>query len=131
MRHIVNNRVDILLVSCSEIHFLEKSINSILHQSFLNWRLLLVDDASFNSSAEDFRYSRNENIEEMLENCFVDYFKLISSPKSCWQYKGDWHFRPDDVTYGILKIVDILFLVPLINLVLALHDTMLSRGHMQ
>ena len=54
MRHIVNNRVDILLVSCSEIHFLEKSINSILHQSFLNWRLLLVDDASLDKGVESY-----------------------------------------------------------------------------
>ncbi len=46
MRKIVNNRVDILLVSCSEIDLLKKSINSIISQSFLNWRLLLVDDDS-------------------------------------------------------------------------------------
>ena len=61
MRNLVNNQVDILLVSCSEINLLEKTIDSILCQSFLNWRLLLVDDASIDKGIDEYLTKLQKN----------------------------------------------------------------------
>ena len=58
---IVNNRVDILFVSCSEKYLLKKSIKSIFNQSFKNWRLLLVDDASLDKGVESYLIKLENN----------------------------------------------------------------------
>ena len=65
--NIVNNQVDILLVSSSEKNLLTKSIKSILNQSFKNWRLLLVDDASIDKEV----YSYSSKLEENYKNIRV------------------------------------------------------------
>ena len=61
MTKIVNNQVDILFVSCSEKYLLKKSINSILNQSFKNWRLFLVDDASLDKEVDKYLINLEKN----------------------------------------------------------------------
>ena len=41
-----------------------------------------------------------------MEKEFVEYFRLISNGKSCWEKEGCWFFRPENVVYGTLNLVD-------------------------
>lgn len=66
----------------------------------------LLDEASFKISANEFRYSQYEDIEDSLSKAFTDYFCAISSPKSFWIYKENYFFRPDDITYGLLENIE-------------------------
>ena len=66
----------------------------------------LLDEASFDKSIDDYLYKRQTDIEIELEKEFVEYFKLISTGKSCWPKDGCWVFRPENVVYGTLNLID-------------------------
>ena len=40
------NQIDIVLPTFNSEKFIIKTINSIINQSFKNWRIIIVDDAS-------------------------------------------------------------------------------------
>ncbi len=66
----------------------------------------LLDEASFDKSIDDYLYKRQTDIEIELEKEFVEYFKLISTGRSCWPNDGCWVFRPENVVYGTLNLID-------------------------
>ena len=40
------NQIDIVLPTFNSEKFIIKTINSIINQSFRNWRIIIIDDAS-------------------------------------------------------------------------------------
>ena len=100
---IVNNRVDILFVSCSEKYLLKKSIKSIFNQSFKNWRLLLVDDASFDKEVYKYLRSLEKNYKNIrvfrnkkplgLTESLINLYPFIESEFIARLDSGDeWDF---------------------------------------
>ena len=56
-------KVDIILPSYNKDIYLEETINSIIHQEFNNWKLIIIDNCSTDNSREIIRkYSGNEKI---------------------------------------------------------------------
>ena len=56
-------KVDIILPSYNKDIYLEESINSIIHQEFNNWKLIIIDNCSTDNSKEIIRkYSENKKI---------------------------------------------------------------------
>ena len=41
-----NISVDVILPNYNKFNFLEEAINSVLNQTFKNWKLIIVDDKS-------------------------------------------------------------------------------------
>ena len=42
--------VDVILPNYNKFNFLEEAINSVLNQTFRNWKLYIIDDASTDKS---------------------------------------------------------------------------------
>lgn len=83
------DRVDILLATWNGEKFLEKQLNSILAQSYMNWRLLVSDDGSTDNSMSilmkyelrDARITIVNNLRKggVVEN-FGELVRFSSSP---------------------------------------------------
>lgn len=87
---------------CKNLHNLEKSIQSIINQSFQQWELLVVDDGSednertfdilqhysqIDSRIKAFRYERNRGLAYALDYCL-------------YRAKGKYIARQDDDDYS-------------------------------
>ena len=49
-----NKNIDIILPNYNSEDFLEKTIKSIIQQSFVNWNLIIVDDSSNSKTKKCF-----------------------------------------------------------------------------
>ena len=55
--------VDIILPNYNKGFFLEETINSVLNQSYNNWKLLIIDDCSIDNSKKIIqKFAKNEKI---------------------------------------------------------------------
>ena len=55
--------VDIIIPNYNKGAYIKKSINSVIHQSFKNWKLYIIDDNSTDNSISIIqRYSKSKNI---------------------------------------------------------------------
>ena len=55
--------VDVILPNYNKAEFLEEAINSVISQSYKNWKLLIIDDGSEDSSKQVIEnYKKNTNI---------------------------------------------------------------------
>ena len=59
--------VDVILPNYNKAEFLEESINSVISQSYKNWKLFIIDDGSKDSSKDIiFKYAKNKNIKVLF-----------------------------------------------------------------
>ena len=55
--------VDVILPNYNKAEFLEEAINSVISQSYKNWKLFIIDDGSEDSSKQVIEnYKKNTNI---------------------------------------------------------------------
>ena len=55
--------VDVILPNYNKEFFLEETINSVLNQSYNNWKLLIIDDCSIDNSKKIIqKFAKNEKI---------------------------------------------------------------------
>ena len=63
--------VDVILPNYNKFNFLEEAINSVLNQTFKNWKLYIIDDASKDKSfsiIEKFSKQRNITVIKLKKN---------------------------------------------------------------
>ena len=46
------NSVDVIIPNYNKANFLPEAINSVLNQTFMNWKLYIIDDSSTDKSSE-------------------------------------------------------------------------------
>ena len=46
----MNVKVDIILPSYNKEHYIEETINSVIKQSFIEWKLIIIDNCSSDNS---------------------------------------------------------------------------------
>jgi len=80
--------VDIILPNYNKVNFLEEAINSVLHQTYKNWHLYIIDDNSNDNSCEiidKFSNLKNVTIIKLKKNKGVafcrNYLMRISESK--------------------------------------------------
>ena len=62
-----NKKIDIILPNYNSSAYIEETINSIIYQSYKNWRLIIVDDASNNETKNILKkYSKFKKIKTYL-----------------------------------------------------------------
>lgn len=67
----INPRVSIQMCTYNRAHYIEKAIKSVLSQTFTNWELLILDDASTDNT--------EEVISKYLNDIRIKYFKNESN----------------------------------------------------
>ena len=70
--------VDIILPNYNKAEFLEESINSILNQTYKNWRIIYVDDASTDNTYQQVIYY-------VMGNQLIDRVTLLRNHKNMKQ----------------------------------------------
>ena len=62
MKEIKDPFVDIILPNYNGEQFLEESVNSIINQTYKNWKLFIIDDSSQDNSKKIINNYRTHNI---------------------------------------------------------------------
>ena len=58
-----NKKIDIIMPNYNKSEFLRKAINSVLSQSYKNWKLYIIDDHSSDDSSKILKkYRKNKKI---------------------------------------------------------------------
>ena len=68
--------VDIILPNYNKEFFLQETINSVLNQSYKNWKLVIVDNCSTDNSKtiiEKFRKNKKIDIIHLKKNMGVSF----------------------------------------------------------
>ena len=73
-------KIDIIIPNYNNGEFLDKSIRSVIKQSFKNWRIYIVDDSSTDNSKSILKkYKNNKKIK-------LFYLKRNMGPSYCRNY---------------------------------------------
>ena len=76
----MHNKIDIIIPNYNNGEFLDKSIRSVIKQSFRNWRIYIVDDNSNDNSRSILKkYKNNKKIK-------LYYLKKNMGPSYCRNY---------------------------------------------
>ncbi len=98
-------RVSVILPTYNRVKFLGRAIQSVLDQSFKEWELIVVDDASTDETPETLKEWQRKDarirVITSAENCYPDISKTLN--KGLQSAQGDYIARIDDDDYWCSK----------------------------
>tara|TARA_X000000950_G_scaffold77745_1_gene97733 strand:- start:690 stop:1448 length:759 start_codon:yes stop_codon:yes gene_type:complete len=101
-----NKSIDIILPNYNSSEYLEETINSVIHQIYKNWKLIIVDDASNIKTKKVLRkYSKFRNIKTywLKKNHGAGYCRNYAIKRSKSEYLA---FIDSDDVWKKNKLID-------------------------
>lgn len=86
----MNDLVSIVMLSRNKSHFLEASINSIKVQTYQNWELLFVDDASSDDTLQRIMDLRDNKHEFRVSQCVFSRGEMVNRNSAIKEAHGKW-----------------------------------------
>ena len=53
-----SSKVDIILTNYNKSNFIEEAINTVINQTFTNWKLIIIDDCSEDKSKKYYQITK-------------------------------------------------------------------------
>ena len=82
--------VSIIMLSRNRAHFLEASINSIKAQTYKNWELLFVDDASSDDTIQRIIELRDDKHDFRITQCVFSRGEMVNRNSVIKDAHGKW-----------------------------------------
>ena len=71
---IQNNFIDIILPNFNKAEYLQEAIDSVVNQTFQDWKLYIIDDCSTDNSHEVLNSYKQIKKISIILNCFSSIF---------------------------------------------------------
>ncbi len=104
-----NPRFSILMTTWNRANILPCTINSILNQTFDDFELLIMDDASTDNTQEVLQHYAQKDKRIKLLKHDTCRERVISRKELMEQARGEWVYwvdSDDEIIYGALEILD-------------------------
>ena len=89
----IKDSIDIILPNFNSSKFISQTIKSIMLQNYKNWKLIIVDDCSSDSTVNLIRSIPDKRIKLHINNINVDHVKTFE--RAIKIAKGDYIFLSD------------------------------------